>query len=221
MHVPKITNEVKRVHRFYSHGLYLQQEQNCNWIQIDKFSSVYQIVFQEPGLISFLFQLLVVSARQPTAELLPLEESVVVGDLGFVFPAAAGRRGPFSYSGRRWSGAPLQRGTQGSAPARPGTIGVKRQPLRAASGRGRGDTAVAAAGGAGSASALSCRVWGSRRANPGWARHLRRDQKEGLPPKAVSGLLGLWSRSLVHQPARCFPSSPRVVLCAKASNSPV
>lgn len=69
-------------------------------MEIDIFSPVYQTVFQESGLISFLLQLLVVSARQPTAELLPPEGSVV-GDLGFVFPAAAGRRGPFSYSGRR------------------------------------------------------------------------------------------------------------------------
>lgn len=68
---------------------------------------------------SFLLQLLVVSAKKPIIQLLPLEE-LVVGNLGFVFRTAAGRRGPSSGSGRKGSGAPLPRRDKGSAPARPG-----------------------------------------------------------------------------------------------------
>lgn len=71
---------------------------------------------------SFLLQLLGVSSRKPIAQLLPLEE-LLVGNLGFVFRAAAGRRGLSSGSGWRWSGAPLPRRDTGSSPSWPGDPG--------------------------------------------------------------------------------------------------
>lgn len=68
----------------------------CNLVYFPQVSSLLGFRFDQ----SFLLQLLVVSARKPVAELLSLEE-LVVGDLGFVFPGAAGPRGPSSDSGPR------------------------------------------------------------------------------------------------------------------------